>query len=382
MKAFHLLIISALALPCGAQQDSLDGVERLLEELTNAHGPSGFEGPVRQIVRREFQPLADEIQTDGLGSLIARLGDSSAGPRIMIAAHLDEVGMMVKHITPGGFIKFQTLGGILDQALINQRYLIRTRNGMVRGVAGLKTPHVMSQQERGRLTPKDEIFIDVGATSRLDAEQRLGIRPGDPIAPDSRFMKLNDPKLYVAKAWDDRAGVAVAIEVLKRLKRNPSPNVVFAAATVQEEIGLRGAQTSSHIVKPDIGISIEAGVAADYPGIYPDEAQERLGRGPGIFLIDSSMIPNVKLRDFVIDLADEMGIPLQLEVISGYGEDGAQMQRAYGGAPVVNLTVPTRYLHNHNGVIHRDDFDRAVELVTELVRRLDRAAVDRIKSFE
>ena len=172
MKAFHLLIISALALPCGAQQDSLDGVERLLEELTNAHGPSGFEGPVRQIVRREFQPLADEIQTDGLGSLIARLGDN--GPRIMIAAHLDEVGMIVKHITPGGFIKFQTLGGILDQALINQRYLIRTRNGMVRGVAGLKTPHVMSQQERGRLTPKDEIFIDVGATSRLDAEQRLG----------------------------------------------------------------------------------------------------------------------------------------------------------------------------------------------------------------
>ena len=382
MKTFYVLMTLALVLPCGAQQDSLAGVERLLEELTNAHGPSGFEGPVRKIVRREFQPLADQIQTDGLGSLIARLGDSTAGPRIMIAAHLDEVGMIVKRITPGGFLKFQTLGGILDQALINQRYLIRTRNGLVRGVAGLKTPHVMSQQERGRLTPKNEIFIDVGARSRQDAEQRLGIRPGDPIAPDSRFMKLNDPKLYVAKAWDDRAGVAVAIEVLKRLKRNPSPNVVFVAATVQEEIGLRGAQTSSHLVKPDIGISIEAGVAADYPGMSPDEAQERLRQGPGIFLIDSSMIPNVKLRDFVIDLAAEIGIPLQLEVISGYGEDGAQMQRAHGGAPAVNITVPTRYLHNHNGVIHRDDFDQAVELVTELVRRLDQATVDRIKSFD
>jgi len=381
MKSFCLLIL-ALVLPCSAQQDSFDDIELLLEELTNAHGPSGFEGPVRKIVQRELQPLADEVQTDGLGSLIARLGDSTAGPRIMIAAHLDEVGMIVKRITPDGFLKFQTVGGILDQALINQRYLIRTRNGLVRGVAGLKTPHVMSQQERGRLTPKTEIFIDVGADSRQDAEQRLSIRPGDPIAPDSRFMKLNDPKLYVAKAWDDRAGVGVLIEVFKNLKRNPSPNAVFVAATVQEEIGLRGAQTSSHIIKPDIGISIEAGVAADYPGISPDEAQERLGRGPGIFLIDSSMIPNVKLRDFVIDLADEMGIPLQLEVLSGYGEDGAQMQRAYGGAPAVNLTIPTRYLHNHNGVIHRDDFDRAVELVTELVRRLDRATVEQIKSFD
>ncbi len=381
MKAFYLLFL-AVVLPGSAQQDSLDDVERLLEELTNAHGPSGFEAPVRKIVQRELQPLADEIQTDGLGSLIARLGDSTAGPRIMIAVHLDEVGMIVKRITPDGFVKFQTVGGILDKALISQRYLIRTRTGMIRGVAGLKTPHVMSQQEKGRITPQSEIFIDVGASSRQDAEQRLRIRPGDPIAPDSRFMKLNSPKLYIAKAWDDRAGVGVAIEAFKNLKLKPSPNVVFVAATVQEEIGLRGAQTSSHIVKPDIGISIEAGVAADYPGISPDEAQERLGEGPGIFLIDSSMIPNVKLRDFVIDLAEEMRIPLQLEVLSGYGEDGAQMQRAFGGAPVINLTVPTRYLHSHSGVIHRDDFDQAVELVTELVRRLDQATVDRIKRFD
>jgi endoglucanase len=382
MKPFLLVLLTGLlAAPSVAQTDSLDGVERLLEELTNAHGPTGFEGPVRKIVRREFAPLADDIQTDGLGSVIARL-DGGSDVKVMMAAHMDEVGMLVRRITPEGFLTFQTVGGWLGQALINQRYIILTRKGPVRGITGLKTPHVTPQSERPHLHDRDRIFVDVGATSRRDAEERLGIRPGDPIAPDSRFMKLNDPKLYVAKAWDDRIGLAVEIEVLKRLKRNPPPNTVYAAATAQEEVGLRGAQTSSYIVKPDIGLSIEVGVAADYPGITPDQAQERLRDGPGIFLHDSSMLPNLKLRDFVIDVAKEKGIPLQFEVLSGYGEDGAQMQRAHGGAPSINITIPTRYLHNHNGVLHRDDFDRAVELVTEIIQRLDRATVERLKSFD
>ncbi len=224
MKSAVLLLLSALvAFPAFAQQNEPDAIERLLEELTNAHGPTGYEGPVRAIVRRELEPVADELTTDGLGSLIARLDGSADGPRVMLAAHMDQVGMIVKRITPDGYLKFQTLGGILSQALINQRYLIRTRTGMVLGVAGLKTPHVMSGDERSRLVETDQIFLDVGATSQRDAEERLGIRPGDPIAPDSRFARLNDPKLYVGKAWDDRIGLAVEIEVLKRLKRNPLP---------------------------------------------------------------------------------------------------------------------------------------------------------------
>ena len=383
MKTIPVIVLAlVMAWPAWAQTDELDAVEQLLAELTNAHGPSGFEGPVRKIVRREFEPLADHLQTDGLGSLIARLDGTADGPRVMMAAHMDEVGMIVKRVRPDGYLTFQTVGGWLDQALINQRYVILTRKGPVRGVTGLKTPHVTPREQRGRLHERARIFIDIGAVDRRDAEERLGIRPGDPIAPDSRFMKLNDPKLYVAKAWDDRIGLAVEIEVLKRLKSRRPPNTVFAAATAQEEIGLRGARTSSHIVKPDIGLSIEAGVAADYPGISLDEAQERLRAGPGIFLHDSSMLPNLKLRDFVADVANDKGIPLQFNVLSGYGEDGAEMQRAYGGAPSINITIPTRYLHNHNGVIHRDDFDRAVELVTEVIYRLDRATVDRIKQFD
>jgi endoglucanase len=377
-----LLLAAALALPVLSAPRELDRVERLLEELTNAFGPSGFEGPVRAIVRRELAPLATSIETDGLGSLIASRKGPADGPRIMMAAHMDELGMLVKYITAEGYIRFQTLGGWLDQGLINQRYIIQTRKGPVQGITGLKTPHVMSQAERGRVFERERIFLDVGAASRQDAEERLGIRPGDPIAPDSRFFPLNDGRLYVAKAWDDRVGVAVMIEVMRRLRENPAPNTVYAVATVQEEIGLRGAHTASNIVKPDIGLSIEVGVASDYPGITQDEAQERVGGGPGVFLHDSSMLPNTKLRDLVIDAARDKKIPLQFNLLTGYGEDGAEMQRAHGGAPAINITVPTRYLHNHNGLLSRDDFDRAVDLVTEVVRRLDAATVRRIKSFD
>jgi endoglucanase len=240
----------------------------------------------------------------------------------------------------------------------------------------------MSLTERGRIIERDRIFLDVGATSRQDAEERLGIHPGDPIAPDSKFLVLNDGRRYVGKAWDDRIGLAVMIEVMRRLRQSPAPNTLYGVATVQEEIGLRGAHTSSNIVKPDIGLSIEVGVAADYPGITLDEAQEKIGAGPGLFLHDSSMLPNLKLRDFIMDVARDKKIPLQFNVLSGYGEDGAEMQRVHGGAPAINITVPTRYLHNHNGLLSRDDFDRAVDLVTEVVRRLDAATVRRLKSFE
>jgi len=153
-------------------------------------------------------------------------------------------------------------------------------------------------------------------------------------------------------------------------------------STVQEEVGLRGAKTSSFLVNPDIGINIESGVAADYPGITQDEAQERLGNGPGIFLHDTTMLPNLKLRDLVIDVSEENNIPLQFEVLAGYGEDGAEMQRSHGGVPSINIAVPTRYLHSHYGVISRQDFDRTVELVTAVIQRLDADTVRHLKSFD
>ena len=185
----------------------MDREQLLLEELSNAFGPSGFEESIRKIVIRELNPLADTIQTDGIGSVIARLNGSNTNPVIMIAAHMDEVGAIVKHITTEGFVKIQTLGGWLDNALINQRFVIQTRTGPVYGLTGLKTPHIMKVEERNKVIPASDIFIDVGATSKEDAQERLGLKPGDPIAPDSKFMFLNDKKTYLGKAWDDRVGI-------------------------------------------------------------------------------------------------------------------------------------------------------------------------------
>ncbi|MDE2861427.1 MAG: M42 family metallopeptidase [Chloroflexota bacterium] len=360
----------------------MDNVESLLEELTNAHGPSGFEGPVRAIMQRELSGLCDGLDTDGIGSLIGRLGEDGGSPRVMLAAHMDEVGLMVKLITKEGYVMFLPLGGWLDQALINQRWVIMTRNGPVLGVTGVKTPHVMTAEARGQLFKREQMFIDVGASSKEDAEERLAIRPGDPIAPDSRFTQLNGGALYLGKAWDDRVGLAVIVEVMRRLRESPPPNTLYGVATVQEEVGLRGAHTSSFAVEPDLGINLESGVASDYPGISQEEAQEKVGSGPAIFLHDSSMLPSLKLRDLFVDTARENDIPVQFDVLSGYGEDGAEMQRTHKGAPSINIAVPTRYLHSHNGIISREDFDRTVDLVEAVIRKLDADTVRELKSFD
>jgi putative aminopeptidase FrvX len=307
---------------------------------------------------------------------------ASDAPCIMLAAHMDELGLLVRRITAEGYLKFQPLGGWLDQAIVNQRWVVLTRNGPVPGLTGIKTVHVMSPEDRNKVFKRDDLFIDVGATSREDAEQRLGIRPGDPVAPDSRFATMAGGDLLLGKAWDDRAGLAVMVSVLRALADQGHPNAVVGVATVQEEVGLRGAQTSAYHVSPDIGISLESGVAADYPGISEDEAQERLGKGPAIFLHDTSMLPNLRLRDFVIDVAREEGIPLQFNVLSGYGQDGSAIQRTKTGAPAINITVPTRYLHSHNGVIHRQDAEHAIRLVTALVRRLDAPTVAELRAFD
>lgn len=357
-------------------------VQKLLEELSNAYAPTGFEGPVREIFRREIVPFAHSVETDGLGSVVAMQNQLDDVPKIMLAGHMDEVGLMVKYITSDGYVKFQTLGGWLDQSLINQRWVIVTKNGHVCGLTGIKTPHVIPADARGKIFKREEMFIDVGAKDKEDAEQRLGIQPGDPIAPDSKFQVLNDSPLYLGKAWDDRIGVAAMIEIFRSLKDMILPNALYGVATVQEEVGLRGAQTSSALVSPDIGINLESGVAADYPGITQDEAQEKLGDGPGIFLHDASMLPNLKLRDFIVEVAREKSIPVQYEILSGYGEDGAQMQRSRSGIPAINISVPTRYLHSHNGVIHRNDFDNAIALVVEVIKRLDQTEVDRISNFD
>ncbi len=360
----------------------MDKTELLLKKLTEAFGPSGFEDEVRKIMSQELSQYTDNIYTDGLGSLIAEFGSKEQKPKIMITAHMDEVGLLVKYIDDAGYIKIQQLGGWLDSALLGQRWHILTKKGKVFGISGIKTPHVIKPEERKKHISSDEIFIDVGASNKDDAQNNLGIHPGDPIAPVSEFTLLSNKNLYTGKAWDDRIGLAVMTQIAKNINNKTCQNKLFLVSTVQEEVGLRGAQTSSSYIKPDIGINIESGVAGDYPGISLDEAQEKLGNGPTIFLHDSSMIPNIKLRNFVISLAEELKIDVQFNVLKGYGQDGSAIQQSNSGTPTINIAVPTRYLHSHNGIISRVDFDNTVKLINNLVKRLDLKTIHEIKSFE
>ena len=363
-----------LATPALAQ----DRPQRLLAELADAPGPPGFEEPVRNIMVREMRVQADELRYDGLGSVIARQGGS--GPKIMLDAHMDELGGVVRRVTPQGYLSMQMLGGWLDQALPDQRWLIIGRKGPVHAVTGIRDVHVVPAEERNRVYPRDSLYLDAGARTPAEVEA-LGIGPGDPVVPDSPFVALGDGRRYLGKAWDDRVGCAVVVEALRRLRASGHPNQLFVAATVQEEVGLRGARTAADLIKPDIGIAIEGGIAGDMPGRNPEETQAAIGAGPGIFLYDSSAIPSRKMVDLVRDTARAKGIPLQADLVQGYGDDSAAIQATAGGVPTVNLVVPVRYTHAHNGVMDRADFDRMVDLVVALIRRLDANTVAGLRDF-
>lgn len=374
-----LTFLFALA-PLDAQE--LDATADLMRRLTEAPGPSAFEEEVRRIFVEEMDALGADVAFDGLGSVHAELPGNGNGPRVMVTAHLDEVGLMVQHITPDGFIRVKNLGGFLGHAYPDQRWTILGAEGPVLAISGLPTVHVTPGSQRTQVWSVDQVFLDVGATSR-DEVEAMGVRPGDGIAPWSPFTVLPNDR-YAAKGWDDRVGIAVMVAAARRIEAEgiDLPGDIVWVATTQEEIGLRGAATAVDMAQPDIGISIEAGVSADYPGMRPTQAQERLGGGPGIFLLDSSMIPNRKFRDFFFRVASEEGIPLQADVLTGYGEDGAEIQKYDTGRPAVNMTVPTRYLHAHTGIIQRSDFDQAVELLIDVLRRLDADTVEQISDFD
>ena len=375
-----LLLAAAVGFAALATRPAMaaDRTETLLKTLSEAPGPSGFEEDVRAIMVRELKPYAQSITYDGLGSVIAKHG--SSGPRVMLDAHMDELGGVVRRTTHDGYLSMQMLGGWLDQALPDQRWVILGSKGPVLAVTGIRDIHYVPAEERAKVIPRDALLLDVGARSAAELEA-MGVGPGDPVVPDSGFAVLNGTRNYLGKAWDDRVGCAVVIEALRRLAAQGHPNQLFVAATTQEEVGLRGAHTAAEVIKPDIGIAIEGGVTGDSPGAHPEESQARLGGGPGLFLYDSSALPNRRLVALTKAAAAQAGTPLQLDLVQGYGDDSAEIQKSGGGAPTVNIVVPVRYTHAHNGIMNRDDFDRTVDLVVALIRRLDGPTVARMRDF-
>lgn len=356
----------------------MDEVLQMYKELTEAPGVPGYEGPVRNVLRKYLSPHG-EILTDNLGSLVARKTGRAGGPRILLAGHLDEVGFLVTQITDKGFIRFQPLGGWWEQVMLAQRVTIRTHKGDIPGVVGSKPPHILPAEERNRVVQKRDMFIDIGAASREEA-QAFGVRPGDPIIPVCPFTVMPNPKVLMAKAWDNRAGCAVAVQVLQQLKGIDHPNEVFAGATVQEEVGLRGAATLVNTIKPDISFALDVGIAADVPGMREDEQHGKMGGGPVILLYDASMVPSLKLRDLVVDTAERHHIPIQFDAMAGGGTDAGRFHTHAEGVPSLAIGFATRYIHSHAGLIHRDDMENAARLLVKVIERLDGATVQGIKA--
>lgn len=351
----------------------MDPTLELLKTLTEAHGVPGYEEPVRDVVRKYLEPLGKLVQ-DKTGNLICTKEGTANGPRVMLAGHMDEIGFMVKHITKDGFIKFITLGGWFNQVLLGQRVVIKTNQGDVVGVIGAKPPHLLPADERDKVVKKNKMYIDIGATS-LEEVQSAGVRPGDPIIPRADFVSMANGKSYLSKAFDDRVGTALVISTLQEFQSKPHPNTIYGVATVMEEVGVRGAATSVWSVEPDVAIVLESDIAGDVPEIEPEESSVRLGAGPTVLIYDARMIPNLKLRDLVIDTASEIGVPLQVSYVEGGATDGAAIHLFKSGVPTVVIGVAARHIHSHSSILHRDDYDNAVRLLSALVERLDAGTV-------
>lgn len=348
----------------------------LMKKLTETKGPSGFEARIHEVMKEEIKKHTTHTETDDLGGIVGKIGHS--GPEILMAGHLDEVGLIVSKITDKGFLRFKTLGGWWGHVMLAQRVKVLTRSGDITGVIGSKAPHVLTIDERKNVLKPDEMFIDVGASSKEEA-QSFGIRVGDPVATICPFEMMANPKYLLARNWDNRAGCYIALKALAALKEHDHPNVIYAGATVQEEVGLRGAQTLAHKLNPDIAFAMDVGVSGDIPGMQNPEGYTALGKGPLVGYFDSTMITHLKLRDYVVETAEKNRIPYQPEIMKGGGTDAGKFHLSHEGVPSIVISVPSRYIHSHVSVIHRDDLDNAVKLLVEVVKGLDDSTVKNIK---
>jgi putative aminopeptidase FrvX len=350
---------------------SKDRTLEFLKELVEAHGVPGFEGDVARIMQKHLKGVG-EFSRDRLGSFICEKPGDDKGPKVMLAGHLDEVGFLVKSVTKEGFVKFLPLGGWWGHVVLAQRLIIKTRKGDVLGVVGSKPPHELREEDRKKVLEIKDMYIDVGATSDWDVKKKLDIRPGDAIVPESSFAVMANPNLLLAKAWDNRIGCALAAETARRLVGKKHPNTLYTVATVQEEVGLRGAQTSAQKVRPDVAFALDVGIAHDTPGT---EGDEKLGGGPLVVIYDATSIPNTRLRDLVIDTAAEMEIPLQFEAVERGGTDAGRIHMTGEGVPSLSMGVAARYIHSHVSIIDRRDYEATVKLLVALVQKLDTKTV-------
>ncbi|MGF3522188.1 MAG: M42 family metallopeptidase [Candidatus Bathyarchaeia archaeon] len=339
-----------------------------LERLSNASGIAGREAEVRDLMAELLKPYVDEVKVDKLENIIAIKKGKKSQPKIMLAAHMDEVGLMVKHITKEGFIKFTKMGGIDDRILLAQKVHVYTEKGALPGVIGSKPPHIQKEEERKKIMTYDELFIDVGAENREDAQQ-MGIKIGDPVGFDGKYTKLCKDTV-MGKAFDNRVGCAVMIETLKQLEK--ADCTVYAVGTVQEEVGLRGAATAAFSIEPDVALALDVTVAGDMPGVREFDTSVKMGKGPALTVSDAGLITHPTVLRWLIDAASESKIPYQLETGLMGTTDAARISLTRQGVPSGTISVPTRYIHSPMGLISLKDAENAAKLAAATIRKISK----------
>ncbi|WP_338472045.1 M42 family metallopeptidase [Niallia sp. XMNu-256] len=346
----------------------------LFKTLTELPGPSGNEHAVRKFMKEQLSLYTDEIIQDRLGSIFGVKRGNEQGPTVMVAGHMDEVGFMVTSITDNGMIRFQTLGGWWSQVLLAQRVEIITKNGSIPGVIGSVPPHLLDEEKRKKPMDIKNMMIDIGADDKEDAKS-MGIQPGQPIVPICPFTPMANKKKIMAKAWDNRYGCGLAIQLLEEVQNETLPNVLYSGATVQEEVGLRGAQTAANLIKPDIFYALDASPANDAAGNKDEFGQ--LGKGALLRIFDRTMVTHKGMREFILDTAETHGIPYQYFTSQG-GTDAGRVHLSNEGVPSAVIGICSRYIHTPASIVHVDDYTAAKELLVRLVRTTDQTTVDSI----
>lgn len=342
------------------------GLAETLEKLSNACGVVGREEEVRRLMKSMLEKCVDEVREDKLGNVIGIKKGNKNAPKVMLAAHMDEIGLLVKTISKEGFLQFAKIGGIDDRILLAQKVLVCTEKGPLHGIIGSKPPHIQKEEERKRIITYDELFIDIGAESQEEAK-KMGVKIGDPVAFDIKFARISK-NIVIGKAFDDRVGCAVIVETMKLLRDTEC--TVYAVGTVQEEVGLRGAATAAFGINPDVGIALDVTVAGDVPGVKEVEAPIKLGKGPSIEVSDMGLITHPKVLRLLIDAAEENKIPYQLETGLPGSTDAARIALTREGVPSGAITVPTRYIHSPTSLLSLEDAEKAVKLTVAAVQKI------------
>ncbi len=339
-------------------------VRDLLVKLSNAHGVSGSEESIGTIVKRELKKYVDEITEDSMGNIIAI--KKGGNFRVMLAAHADEIGLMVKSIDEKGFIRFVTLGGWFAPTLYNQRVILHGSKGRVTGVLGGKPPHKMDEEERKKGIKVEEMFIDVGACSREEVAD-LGISVGTPVTLDREAASLANGRI-TGKAFDNRVGVALLVKTMQQVS---SPHTIYAVFTVQEEVGLKGARTSAYTIDPDCAIATDVTIPGDHPGIDLKDVPVEMGKGPIITIADASgrgLIANRSMVRWLAETAESCSIPVQFEVGSGGTTDATAIHLERGGIPSTTLSIASRYIHSPVEVVDVNDIENGIRLLVEALK--------------